>query len=768
MSKRIIPVIPLRGAAVFPNTMTTLDVGRRSSMIAIEKAVNNDDFVCLVQQTNSSIEYPQTDDLYTVGVLAEIRQILKIPGGFARVLVEGIERVEILNFSSFEPYVSAQVDDFLTTKKADDDISALLRAVNEAFIKYMSLSHHIQLENITALSEISDPEHLADLIGGNVTFDAEKKQVLLSTHSLEERLEKLLTYLHEEIALLQIERKIQKKVQEKMEETQREYFLREQLRTIQSELGLKENAGSTAAKFTNKLSELELGQEVEEKILHEIERLNNVPQGSPERAVIENYLDWSLNLPWNTIDDEEVDIAKAGQILNEDHYGLTKVKERILEYIAVLKLTRSLKGPILCLVGPPGVGKTSLARSIAKALGRKFISSSLGGVRDEAEIRGHRRTYVGAMPGRIIKSLKRIKTRNPLFLFDEIDKMSSDYRGDPASAMLEVLDPEQNWQFIDHYLDMPFDLSKVIFLTTANTTHNIPPALLDRMETIMLPGYTEEEKVEIASKHLVPKQLKAHGLRPTQFKINKKALRIIINEYTREAGVRELERRIASLCRKVAREIVSKQRMRVGISEKNVYKYLQKPLYRVNLLADGKQVGIATALAWTEVGGETMPVEAVISKGEGKLKLTGQLGSVMKESAQAALSYLNSQARKYSIEEDVFSSSDIHIHVPQGAVPKDGPSAGITIAVALLSALNGKPVNDKFGFTGEITLSGKVLPVGGLKEKLLAAKRAGVKTAVIPKANKNDLAEIPESIEKSMKIISVDNIEQVLKVAFKR
>ena len=690
-----------------------------------------------------------------------------MPGGLARVLVEGMERVEITSFIAMSPYIKAEVDNFDTVEEEDNDLLIVLRAVKESFISFLSLSHSIQFEDITALTDIDSAEHLGDLIGGNIPFSVEKKQELLETRSLKERLEKLLAYLHEEIALLKIDQNIQKKVQEKLEETQREYYLREQLKTIKTELGLKEKSNPEYAKYADKLSEYELSEEVEEKLFEELDRLSKAPQGSPERSIIENYLNLCLSLPWNKLDNEEVDINEAEAILNEDHYGLTKIKERILEYISVLQLTKSLKGPILCFVGPPGVGKTSLAKSIARALGRKFISSSLGGVKDEAAIRGHRRTYVGAMPGRVIKSLKRVKSRNPLFLFDEIDKMSSDYRGDPSSAMLEVLDPEQNYHFTDHYLDIPFDLSKIVFVTTANSAHNIPRPLLDRMELITLPGYTEEEKVEIALRHLFPKQLLAHGLKASQLKINDKAIRVVINEYTREAGVRELERKIAALCRKVAKKIVAKERTRFNITEKNVRELLGKPIYHVELLSDGNQVGIATALAYTEVGGETMPVEVVVSSGEGKLKLTGKLGSVMKESAQTALSYLHSKANQYRIPDEVFSKNDIHVHVPQGAVPKDGPSAGITIAVALLSALTEKPVHNRFGFTGEITLSGRVLPIGGLKEKLLAAKRVGVKTVIIPKANINDLKEIPKSVERALKIITVDNVEQVLKVALK-
>ncbi|QOR36388.1 endopeptidase La [Clostridium sp. 'deep sea'] len=767
MSKRNIPVIPLRGTAVFPYTMITLDVGRKSSLIAIEKSVNNDDLVCLVQQVNASQEYPQAEDLYEIGVVAAIRQIIKVPGGLARVLVEGMERVVVISFKASNPYLQAEVADFNTVDEANDNILIVLRAVKEAFVKFLSLNHNIQFEDITALTDIDSAEQLGDLIGGNMPFSVEKKQELLETKSLYNRLEKLLAYLHEEIALLKIDQNIQKQVQEKLEDTQREYYLREQLRTIKTELGLREKSTPEFAKYTNKLSDFDLNKDVEEKLLQEIERLSKAPKGSPERSIIENYLNLCLSLPWNNLDNEDMEIAEAERILNEDHYGLKKVKERIIEYMAVLKLTNNLKGPILCFVGPPGVGKTSLAKSIARALGRKFISSSLGGIKDEAAIRGHRRTYVGAMPGRVIKSLKRVKTRNPLFLFDEIDKMSSDYRGDPSSAMLEVLDPEQNYQFTDHYLDLPFDLSKVIFVTTANTTHNIPKPLLDRMELITLPGYTEEEKAEIALLHLFPKQLIAHGLKKTQLKIDDKAIKVIINEYTREAGVRELERKIASICRKVAKKIVAKERTRFTISQKNVRDLLGKPIFRVDLLSDGNQVGIATALAYTEVGGETMPVEVVISSGEGKLKLTGKLGNVMKESAQTALSYLHSQAGKYLIPDEVFSKNDIHVHVPQGAVPKDGPSAGITIAVALLSALVKKPVQNRFGFTGEITLSGRVLPIGGLKEKLLAAKRVGVKTVIIPKANVNDLIDIPKSVERALKIIAVENVDQVLKVALK-
>ena len=757
-----IPVIPTRGTIVFPNTIGTLDIGRKSSLIALEKATKGNQ-LCLVQQKDPTIEYPQQEDLYEVGVLVEIRQVVKIPGGYARVMAEGTKRVKIANFLHFEPYIAAEVTELALEMPENEDLSVLRRAVNDAFAHYIALENQVPLNEAITLPEIDATEQMADILGSHLDLAVEKKQDLIEAIILKERLSTLLLILQEEIAVLELEQHVQQQVKARMEGAQREYYLREQMSVIQEELGESGSYDSDEFKYHKKFDEIDLNSETRERIEQELERLAKIPQGSPERVVIENYLDWCLALPWNTEDDSFVGIAEAEKILDEDHYGLTKVKERILEYIAVLQLTDRIKGPILCLVGPPGVGKTSLARSIAKALGRQFISSSLGGVRDESEIRGHRRTYIGAMPGRIIQALKRVKTRNPLFLFDEIDKMSSDFRGDPASAMLEVLDPEQNKIFIDHYLDIPFDLSKIVFLTTANTTQNIPRPLFDRMEIIHISGYTEDEKVQIGIRYLVPKQIEQHGLKKAQFSISEAAIRIIINQYTREAGVRSLERVLASLCRKVARIIVSGERKSATITERTIYKYLGNPIYHHDMLNDDQTVGVATALAWTEFGGETMTVEAVLAKGKGKLQLTGNLGEVMQESAKAALSYLRSFE---SVPQD-FNECDIHIHVPQGAIPKDGPSAGITIATALYSALTNKPVLPQVAFTGEITLNGRVLPIGGLKEKLLAARRAGIKTVIIPAANSTDLSEVPVEIRDALDIKLVDHIKQVFAAAFK-
>ncbi len=762
MSTQVYPAVALRGTTVFPYSVKTLDIGRKNSLIAVEQAADEDNLIVLVLQKKTAQEYPQKEDLYSVGVLAKVRQVMRIPGNYSKVLVEGLKRVKINDVLDIEPSINVEVSEIETIKEQTED--TLLRVVDDLFMEYISLSQNINFQNLELESSSEDPEQWVDIISGNLPFNIEKRQKLLAEPSLKKRMELLSLYLQEEIEFQNIEKNIKRQVKSKMEKTQREYFLREQLNAIQSELGHKDD--SEADKYRKKLAELELSEEATEKIEQEITRLTKIPQGSPERVVIDNYLEWIFSLPWNTLDSQEVDLAKAEKILNEDHYGLKKVKERILEYIAVLKLTDNLKGPIICLVGPPGVGKTSLAQSIARALGRKYISSSLGGVRDEAEIRGHRRTYIGSMPGRIIQALKRVKTRNPLFLFDEIDKMSNDFRGDPASAMLEVLDPEQNSKFIDHFLDIPFDLSKVIFLTTANATHNIPRPLLDRMEVINLSGYTEYEKVEIAKRHLIPKQLKAHGLTASQVRFKDEAITIMINQYTREAGVRNLERTIANLARKVAKEIVAKERKTASITENTIFNYLGKPKYIHDEITDKPEIGSATALAWTEVGGATMPVEVVVSKGSGKLVLTGKLGDVMKESAKTAIGFLKSQVIKYQLDGEYFNENDIHVHVPQGAIPKDGPSAGITIATAILSAIKKEPIKQNFGFTGEITLSGKVLQIGGLKEKLLAAIRIGITDVVVPKKNVSDIEEMSEEIMSKINIHYADYVEEVFKLAF--
>jgi ATP-dependent Lon protease len=764
MTAKVYPAVALRGTAVFPFSVKTLDIGRKNSLIAVEQAVSEESLIVLVGQRSSSQEYPQKEDLYSVGVMARVRQVMRIPGGYSKVLVEGLHRVYIDEINDIEPYISVQTSE-MDTVKDEDSVVPMLRVVDDLFMEYISLSQNLNFQNLELDIDNEDPEQWVDIIAGNIPFNMEKKQVLLETADLAERMEMLSVYLQEEIEFQNIEKNIKKQVQSKMEKTQREYFLREQLNAIQSELGQKDGDPEVSG-YRKKLENLNLSEEAYEKVEQEINRLTKIPQGSPERVVIDNYLEWIFSLPWNITDEQEVDLKAAQEILDADHYGLEKVKERIIEYIAVLKLTDSLKGPIICLVGPPGVGKTSLAQSIAKALGRKFVASSLGGVRDEAEIRGHRRTYIGSMPGRIIQALKRVKTKNPLFLFDEIDKMSSDFRGDPASAMLEVLDPEQNAKFIDHFLDIPFDLSKIVFLTTANATHTIPRPLLDRMEVINLSGYTEYEKIEIAKRHLIPKQLKAHGLRASQVKFSDEAISIMINEYTREAGVRNLERTIANLSRKVAREVVAGERKTASITENTIYNYLGKPLFTQDVMSETPQIGVATALAWTQVGGDTMPVEVVVSKGSGKLSLTGKLGDVMKESAQTAIGYLRSKIDENDIEPDFFQNNDIHIHVPQGAIPKDGPSAGITIAVAILSAIRKQPIKQYLGFTGEVTLSGKVLKIGGLKEKLLAAIRLGITEVIIPMQNSSDVEEMSKQITDKIKFNYVTHVDEVFEKAF--
>lgn len=763
---RNMPMLPLRGLVIYPFMILHFDVGREKSIKAVEEAMLKDQRIFLAAQKDPSIENPDFDEIYIVGTIVKVKQLLRLPGRAIRVLVEGMERAKIVNFIQSEPYYSADIkclkNPALQSKRRD--VQALARQTIEHFEKYAKLSGKISSDATLSITNIDDLTRLPDLIASNLDISIEIKQEILEELSPKRRLEKLLDILAKENDILEIEKSITDKVRKQIDKNQREYYLREQLKAIQKELGDTDLVGEVE-EYRERIRNAGLPEEAEKKALKEVDRLSRMHSSSAESGVIRTYLDTILELPWNKKTDEIIDIRRAAEILDRDHYGLEKVKERVLEYLAVRKMNNSLNGPIICLAGPPGVGKTSIAKSIAEALNRKYVRMSLGGVRDEAEIRGHRRTYVGAMPGRIINAIRQAGSSNPLILLDEIDKMSSDYKGDPASAMLEVLDPEQNKEFRDHYLDVPYDLSDVLFLTTANYIGAIPRPLLDRMEVIDITGYTEDEKMSIASKYLVPKQLELHGVTRSQVRIDTSALREIIVHYTREAGVRNLERNIAATIRKATKLIVSGERKIVRVTGNNISKFLGARKYLYDKANEKDEVGIARGLAWTSVGGDTMPVEVNIMPGDGSLELTGQLGDVMKESARIARSYIRSQAIRYGIEADFHKKYDIHIHVPEGAVPKDGPSAGITLATAMVSALTQNPVRRNVAMTGEITLRGRVLAIGGLKEKVLAAHRAGIDTVLIPMDNAKDIEDIPENIREVINLVPVSHIDQVLELA---
>ncbi len=762
---RRFPLLPLRGLLVYPSMVLHLDVGREKSVKALEKAMVEDNLILLCSQSEVNIEEPTQEDIFRVGTVAKVRQMLKLPNGTIRVLVEGLERAEIIQYTDNEEYYEVMAKELHEAENVQPETDALMRTVLTQFEHYINLSKKVTPETLAAVSDIEEPGRLADVITSHLTLKIKEKQDILETIDVTQRLEKLLDILNNEREVLELERKINQRVKKQMEKTQKEYYLREQMKAIQKELGEKEGRAGEVEELRNQLSELELPVPVKEKVEKEIDRLEKMPASSAEGGVIRNYVDWLLSLPWNKFTDDDLDIVKAEEVLNNDHYGLDKPKERVLEYLAVRKLVKTIKGPILCLVGPPGVGKTSLARSIAKSMGREFVRISLGGVRDEAEIRGHRRTYVGAMPGRIIQGMKTAGTSNPVFLLDEIDKMASDFRGDPSAALLEVLDPEQNNTFSDHFVELPFDLSNVMFVTTANAAHNIPRPLMDRMETLYIPGYTELEKLEIANRYLLPKQKREHGLDEEQLVIGEDTLLRVIREYTRESGVRNLEQQMASLCRKAAKSVVSGGEGPIQITPDNLKDYLGIAKFRYGVAELEDQIGTVTGLAWTEVGGETLMIEVTVVPGSGKLILTGKLGDVMKESAQAAFSYTRSKAVDLGIELDFYEKNDIHIHIPEGAIPKDGPSAGITIATALISALTNRHVSKDVAMTGEITLRGRVLPIGGLKEKSLAAHRAGYKKNLLPKDNERDLKDIPDSIRQDVEFVPVAHMDQVLKHA---
>ncbi|WP_052097284.1 endopeptidase La [Paenibacillus odorifer] len=759
---RRFPLLPLRGLLVYPSMVLHLDVGREKSVRALEKAMVEDNLILLCSQSEVNIEEPGQDDIFRVGTVANVRQMLKLPNGTIRVLVEGVERAEIINYIDNDEYYEVMARELPEDEDSNQECDALMRTVLNQFEHYITLSKKVTPETLAAVSDIEEPGRLADVITSHLSLKIKDKQEILETIDVSKRLEKLLDILNNEREVLELERKINQRVKKQMEKTQKEYYLREQMKAIQKELGEKEGRVGEAEELRTLMEEKNVPERVKEKMEKEIDRLEKMPVSSAEGGVIRNYVDWLLSLPWSEQTEDDLDIKKAEQVLDEDHYGLEKPKERVLEYLAVQQLVKKLKGPILCLVGPPGVGKTSLARSIARSLNRKFVRISLGGVRDEAEIRGHRRTYVGAMPGRIIQGMKTAGTINPVILLDEIDKMAADFRGDPSSALLEVLDPEQNNTFSDHFVELPFDLSNVMFVTTANVVHNIPRPLLDRMEMLFIPGYTELEKLQIGSRYLLPKQKKNHGLAEDQLIIEDDSLLRIVREYTRESGVRNLEQQIAALCRKAAKQIVSEEKEKVIILPDDIKDYLGASKYRYGMAELEDQIGTVTGLAWTEVGGDTLLIEVTVVQGTGKLTLTGQLGDVMKESAQAAFSYTRSKAEELGLQPDFYEKIDIHIHIPEGAIPKDGPSAGITIATALISALTKRYVSKDVAMTGEITLRGRVLPIGGLKEKSLAAHRAGYKKILLPKDNERDLKDIPESVRNDVEFVPVSNMDQVL------
>lgn len=764
-AKDTYPLLPLRGMLVFPFMITPLDVGREKSIRALEEAMTQDRQLILAVQKSAETDEPEADEIHGIGVMAEIKQLLKMPEGQLRVLVEGLHRVQIKEFVEMESCFHVRVSEMTETEESGPEIEALMRTVQDQFEEYVKLSRKVPSEVIVAINTINEPGRLADTIAAQLMVSVEEKQHLLEIASSRRRLEELVLLLSKEVEILQLEKKIHVQVRKQLEKNQKEYYLREQMRAIQRELGEKDAIASEADEFRRKIEKARMPKAAQEQALHELERLEKMPPMAAEAVVVRTYLDWLTSLPWSKQTRDRLDIAAAKEILDADHYGLDKVKERILEFLAVRHLTKKMKGPILCLVGPPGVGKTSLARSIARALERKFVRFSLGGVRDEAEIRGHRRTYIGAMPGKVIQAMKQAGSRNPVMLLDEIDKMTMDFRGDPASALLEVLDPEQNSNFGDHYLEVTFDLSNVFFITTANVMHNIPRPLLDRMEVIQIPGYTEEERLEIAKRHLWGKQVAANGLKEDQIFVSDNAISKVISDYTRESGVRNLERELGSVCRKVAKELVQGAEPPIRVNVNSIETYLGAPRYLRTMSEGESKVGVVTGLAYTQVGGDILAIEASVMPGKGQLIITGQLGDVMRESAQASLSYVRSRAAELGIPVDFYEKHDIHIHVPEGAIPKDGPSAGITITTALVSALTGRPVRGDLAMTGEITLRGRVLPIGGVKEKLLAAHRAGIKRVLLPKENSKDLEEIPANIQRKLEIELVEHMDVVLEKA---
>lgn len=765
MHEREIPTLPLRGILVFPYMVIHLDVGRERSMAAIEEAMLKDRQILLLAQREMEIDSPTADDLYTVGTIAEIKQLLRLPGGTLRVLVEGICRGKVEEVIAEEPYFKARVLKVQDNQRMSPEIENVTRSLTHQFEEYARLGKKISPETIGTVTSVKEPGRLADLIASHLNLKIGDKQAILDGIDLNERLEKLTELIMREIEIIELERRIGLRVRRQMEKAQKEYYLREQMKAIQKELGDKDEKQAEVEEYKEKIEKAKLTKEAEEKALKELERLEKMPSASAEGTVVRTYLDWVLAIPWVKTSKDKLDFQKAEKILEEDHYGLEKIKERILEFLSIRKLATDMRSPILCFIGPPGVGKTSLAKSVARSLDRQFVRVSLGGIRDEAEIRGHRRTYIGALPGRIIQGMRKAGTKNPVFLLDEIDKMASDFRGDPASALLEILDPEQNYNFSDHYMEIPYDLSKVLFIMTANYRESIPRPLLDRMEVINLSGYTEDEKVHIASRHLLPKQMKAHGLKDNIVKLENEGLLAIVRGYTRESGVRNLEREIANVLRKVTVRVVKKEWENKTLLPKDIEMLLGAPRYYYEKAGLAPEIGAANGLAYTEVGGEVLTIEVTPLAGKGRLTLTGKLGDVMKESAQAGWTFIRSHASAIGIKENFYDETDLHIHVPEGAVPKDGPSAGITMATAMASALSSRAVRQDIAMTGEITLRGNVLPIGGVKEKVLAAHRVGIKIVLLPEKNRKDLEDIPEEIRQDIEVRFVGSMEEVLEIA---
>ena len=763
----IFPVLPLRDIVVFPHMIVPLFVGRDKSVKALEDVMQDDKQILLVAQKNAGQDDPAVEDIYEMGTIGTVLQLLKLPDGTVKVLVEGSQRAKIVRYTENDDFFQAEAE--LLDDAVDDskDLEALSRSVVTQFEQYIKLNKKIPPEVLVSLNQIEDPGKLSDTIASHLALKISEKQELLEFVSAADRLERAYSFMESEIGVLQVEKRIRNRVKRQMEKTQREYYLNEQLKAIQKELGETEDGRDEAGEFEERIESTKLPKEAKEKATQELKKLQSMSPMSAEATVVRNYLDWILSIPWSKRSRVKKDIKAAEKILNTDHYGLEKVKERILEYLAVQTRVRKMKGPILCLLGPPGVGKTSLGKSMARATGRNFVRMSLGGVRDEAEIRGHRRTYIGSMPGKVIQGMKKAKTTNPLFLLDEIDKLGADWRGDPTSALLEVLDPEQNGTFADHYLEVDYDLSDVMFVTTANTLR-MPQPLLDRMEIIRLSGYTEDEKVEIAKRHLISKQVKAHGLKKAEWSISDDALRDLVRLYTREAGVRNLERELANLARKAVKELATKSRTSVRVTRRNLDKFAGVPRYRFGEMESEDLVGVTTGLAWTEVGGELLSIEALLMPGKGNIARTGKLGDVMQESVSAARSYIRSRMVTFGISPKFFDKRDIHVHVPEGATPKDGPSAGVAMCTSIVSALTGIPVRRDVAMTGEVTLRGRVLPIGGLKEKLLAAHRGGITTILIPKDNEKDLVEIPDNVLKGLTVIPVSTVDEVLSEALTR
>ncbi|MFI3241614.1 MAG: endopeptidase La [Alphaproteobacteria bacterium] len=760
-----LPILPLRDIVVYPKMIVPLFVGREKSINALQEALDDNNPIILLTQKDSAVDDPQKDDLYGVGTLGTILQLLKLPDGTVKVLIEGLERVKLNSFNKNKSFLCAEYV-LLPEENAvvNNDLEALVRAVLSSFNEYAKLSKKVTTDALDSVNQIEDFSKLADTVASHISLKIADKQVLLESYSLTERLEKILGFMDAEITLLEVENKIKNRVKKQMEKSQKDYYLNEQMKAIQKELGEEEGQDSEVVVYEKKIKAKKLSKEAKEKALTELKKLKTMSAMSAEATVVRNYLDWILDIPWKQNSKVNKDLKKAMEVLDKDHYGLEKVKERIVEYLAVQSRADKVKGPILCLVGPPGVGKTSLGKSIANATGRKFVRAALGGVRDESEIRGHRRTYIGSMPGKVIKGMKKAGASNPLFLFDEIDKLGGDNRGDPASALLEVLDPEQNNAFNDHYLEVDYDLSDAMFVTTANSL-DMPRPLLDRMEIIKLSGYTEAEKIEIAKRHLIPKAMDENAVKNAELEIADDAIQDIIRYYTREAGVRGLERELSKIARKVVKEILLEDVKSIKVNSKNLEKYLGVKKYKFGLAETSDLVGVATGLAWTEVGGDILFIEAAKMPGKGKITQTGKLGDVMKESIDTAFSVVKSHYQDLNIDADIFENTDIHIHVPEGATPKDGPSAGITMYTTIVSLLTGKPVRKDVAMTGEITLQGRVLPIGGLKEKLLSALRGGIKTVIIPKENEKDLTEIPKNDIKELDIIAVENVDEVLRIA---